>query len=71
MQAMIEEYQSIINNYVLDVVPRPKDKSIVSSKWIFKTRIQQMAVLKSSKQDLLNKDFDKRKELIMKKLLHH
>ena len=35
---MIEEYQSIIKNDVWDVVPRPKDKSIVSSKWIFKTK---------------------------------
>ena len=35
---MIEEYQSIINNDVRDVVPRPKDKSVVSSKWIFKTK---------------------------------
>jgi hypothetical protein len=29
---MIEEYQSIIKNDVWDVVPRPKEKSIVSSK---------------------------------------
>ena len=32
MQAMIEEYQSIIKNDVWDVVRRPKDKSILSSK---------------------------------------
>ena len=38
MKAMIEEYQSIIKNDVWDVVPIPKDKSIVSSKWIFKTK---------------------------------
>ena len=38
MQAMIEEYQSIIRNDVWDVVPRPKEKSIVSSKWIFKRK---------------------------------
>ena len=38
MKAMIEEYQSIIKNDVWDVVPRPKDKSVVSSKWIFKTK---------------------------------
>ena len=37
MDAMIEEYQSIINNDVWDLVPRPKDKSVISSKWIFKT----------------------------------
>ena len=29
MQAMIEEYHSIIKNDVWDVVPRTKDKSVV------------------------------------------
>ena len=38
MKAMIEEYQSVINNDVWDVVPRPKDKSLCSLKWTFKTR---------------------------------
>ena len=38
MDAMIEEYQSILNNDVWEIVPRPKDKSVVSSKWIFKTK---------------------------------
>jgi hypothetical protein len=36
--AMGEEYQSIVKNDVWDVVPRPKEKSIVSSKWIYKTK---------------------------------
>ena len=35
---MVEEYQSIIKNDVWEVVPIPKDKSLVSSKWIFKTK---------------------------------
>ena len=35
---MFEEYQSIVKNGVWDVVPRPKEKSFVSSKWIFKTK---------------------------------
>lgn len=35
---MIEEYRSIIKNDVWDIVPRPKDKSVVSSKWIFKIK---------------------------------
>ena len=34
----VEEYQSIIKNDMWEVVPRPKDKSVVSSKWIFKTK---------------------------------
>ena len=38
MDAMLEEYQSIIKNDVWDVVPRPRDKLVVSSKWIFKTK---------------------------------
>jgi hypothetical protein len=36
--AMLEEYGSIINNNVWDIVPRPKDKSMVSSKWIYKIK---------------------------------
>ena len=38
VDAMVEEYQSIIKNDVWEIVPRPKDKSIVSLKWIFKTK---------------------------------
>ena len=35
---MVKEYLSIIKNDVWEIVPRPKDKSVVSSKWIFKTK---------------------------------
>ena len=35
---MIEEYNTILKNDVWDVVPRPKNKSIVSSKWLFKIK---------------------------------
>jgi hypothetical protein len=36
--AMVEEYQSITKNDVWVVVPRPKEKIMVSSKWIYKTK---------------------------------
>lgn len=36
--AMMEEYQSIIKNEVWDFVHRPKDKFVVSSKWLFKIK---------------------------------
>lgn len=36
--AMTEEYQSILKNDVWDIVPRPKEKSVVSSKWLFKIK---------------------------------
>ena len=35
---MVKEHQSIIKNDVWEIVPRPKDKSVVSSKWIYKTK---------------------------------
>ena len=35
---MVEEYWSIVKNDVWDVVPRPKEKSMVSLKWIYKTK---------------------------------
>ena len=38
VEAMIEEYRSIMKNDVWDIVPKPKGKSIVSSKWIYKIK---------------------------------
>jgi hypothetical protein len=35
---MIEEYQSIIKNDVWEIVPRPKSKDVVSSKWLYKIK---------------------------------
>jgi hypothetical protein len=35
---MIEEYQSIIKNDVWDVLPRPKEKIVISYKWIYKIK---------------------------------
>eukprot|EP00253_Pinus_taeda_P004001 PITA_04001 len=36
--AMVEEYDSIVRNNVWDVVPRPDNKSVVSSHWIYKVK---------------------------------
>jgi hypothetical protein len=38
-EAMVEEYDSIVRNDVCDVVPRPVGKSVVTSKWLYKTKI--------------------------------
>ena len=35
---MTEEYESILKNDFWGIVPRPKGKSIVTSKWIFKIK---------------------------------
>eukprot|EP00253_Pinus_taeda_P014199 PITA_14199 len=36
--AMIEEYESIMQNDVWEVVPRSQGKSVVTSKWLFKIK---------------------------------
>eukprot|EP00253_Pinus_taeda_P012015 PITA_12015 len=38
VDAMVEEYDSIVHNSVLDVVPRPENKSIVSAHWLYKVK---------------------------------
>jgi len=36
--AMTEEYESIMRNDVWEVVPRPQDKTAVTSKWLYKIK---------------------------------
>ena len=35
---MVEEYHSIMKNQVWEVVPRPKGKRVVGSRWIYKVK---------------------------------
>lgn len=35
---MKKEYEAIMNNDVWDVLHRPKDKSVVTSKWLYKIK---------------------------------
>jgi hypothetical protein len=37
-EAMMEEYQYIMKNDVWEVVSRPKEKSVVTSKWVYKIK---------------------------------
>ena len=38
VDSMVEEYDSIVRSSVWDMVPRPENKSIVSSCWIYKVK---------------------------------
>ena len=35
---MVEEYNSIMVNYVSEVAPRPQDRSVVGLRWIYKVK---------------------------------
>ena len=38
VDAMVDDYDSIVRNSVWDVVPRLENKSIVSSRWLYKVK---------------------------------
>jgi hypothetical protein len=38
VDSMVEEYDSIVKNSVWEIVPRPVDKSVVGSRWIYKVK---------------------------------
>ena len=67
--AMTEEYQSIIKNNVWEIVPRPKGKDVVSSKWLFKIKHAADGSIEKYKQDLSLVAFPRRKALTMKRHL--
>jgi hypothetical protein len=37
-EAMMEEHQSIMKNEAWEIVPRPKEKLMVTSKWVYKIK---------------------------------
>jgi hypothetical protein len=37
-EAMMKEHQSIMKNEVWEIVPKPKEKSVVTSKWVYKIK---------------------------------
>ena len=38
VDAMVEEYDSIVRNSAREIVPRPEGKSVVGSRWIYKVK---------------------------------
>jgi hypothetical protein len=39
VDAMVEEYDSIVKKNAWEIIPRPVDKSVVGSRWIYKGKI--------------------------------
>ena len=59
---MIEEYQLIMKNDVWDVVPRPKGKSIVTSKWIYNIKHATDGSIEKYKAIFVARGFSRKKE---------
>ena len=70
LEAMKCEIGSIYENKVWTLVDLPNDRQAIENKWIFKNKTTLMVMLLSTKLDLLQKIFNKFKELTMIKLSH-
>ena len=57
VDAMVEEYDSIMWNSVWDVVPRPADNSVVSSRWLYKVKQAADGSVEKHKARFVAQDF--------------
>jgi len=60
---MNEEYKSMQDNQVWDLVPLPKDKKPIDCKWIFKTKRNSEGNMERYKARLVAKDFTQREDI--------
>ena len=70
VNSMVNKYQSIKSNDVWEIVPRPKDKSVVSSKWIYKTKHLGDGSIEKYKAMFVACRFPRRNESSMRRPLH-
>ena len=67
---MIEEYQSIMKNDVWDVVPRPKGKSVVTSKWIYKIKHAADGSIEKYKERFVARGFSQKEGVDYEETFH-
>ena len=67
---MMEEYNSIMNNDVWEVVTRPEGKSVVTSKWLYKIKHAVDGNIEKYKARLVARGSHRLRELTMRRLLH-
>jgi hypothetical protein len=57
---MVEEYTSIMRNGVWNIVPRPKRKSFMSSKWLYKIKHVVDGSIKKFKERFVARGFSQK-----------
>ena len=60
VEATMEEYQSLMKNDVWDIVPKPENKSAVSSKWIYKIKHVADGIIEKYKEIFVGKEFSQK-----------
>jgi hypothetical protein len=69
--SMIEKYESIIKNGFWDVVTRPKEKTMVSSKWIYKTKHLADSSIEKYKARFMAHDFSQKEGIDYEETFSH
>jgi hypothetical protein len=70
IRSMNEELDPIEKNNTWDLVPRPEDKNVIGSKWVFKNKMNEKGKLLEIKPDWSVKDMQKLKVRTLMKLFH-
>jgi hypothetical protein len=65
--AMTKEYQSTMKNKVWEIVPRPKSKDVVSSRWLFKIKHSTNGSIEKYKARFVARGFSKKKKALTMK----
>ena len=60
VEAITEEYQLIMKNYVWDIVLKPEGKSVVSSKWIYKIKHESDGSIEKYKERFMDRGFSQK-----------
>jgi len=55
---MQEELNQYKRNEVLDLVPCPKGKSIIGTKWVFRNKLDKNGIIKQNKARLVAKGYN-------------
>ena len=69
IEEMNEEIEQIEKNQTWTLVPRPKDKNVIGTKWVFRNKLNENGEVSRNKTRLVCKGLLKRKVLTMKKIL--
>ena len=66
-KAMEEDFDQIKKNKTWSLVPRPVDKNVIGTKWVFRNKLDENGEVIRIRKDYSAKDMHKKKELAMER----
>ena len=69
IEAMQDELNYFERNKVWELLSRPEDQNVIGTKWVFRNKMNEDAVIVRNKARLVTRDIVRRKELILMKPL--